>query len=363
MKIRQYIVGFAGIALAAALSSSAYADSMATHKGLYVSGALGANWLEDSDVSDLVVPFVDVEFDTGYVGAIAVGYGLGNGLRIEGELAHRRNDIDAINVFGVDAGSGDVNTSSLMLNLVYDINLNSKMVPYLGVGIGFANIDVDGGVGPFTTDDNDNVFAYQGIAGIAYHLQHQLDLFLDYRYFRTEDPDFDVSFLGSASIDYESHSVMLGLRYRFATPKPAPRPRPAAAPAPPPPPKPKPKPMAKPKPPPPPPPPPRSFIVFFDWDKSNIRADAQRVIEAATAYAKRRGFVRVSLAGHADRSGTSRYNMGLSLRRAAAVKAAFVKLGIRALNIAAVGRGESQPLVATRDGVREPRNRRVEIVF
>jgi outer membrane protein OmpA-like peptidoglycan-associated protein len=55
--------------------------------------------------------------------------------------------------------------------------------------------------------------------------------------------------------------------------------------------------------------------------------------------------------------------MGLSLRRAAAVKAAFVQLGIRALNIAMVGRGESQPLVTTRDGVREPRNRRVEIVF
>ena len=360
MKFRQFFTGIAGLALAATLSSAAIADSMATYKGLYVSGALGANWLEDSDVSGLL-PETDVDFDIGYVGAIAVGYGLGNGLRIEGELAHRRNEIDNISFFGIGVGSGDVNTSSLMLNVVYDINLKSKFVPYIGAGIGFANIDADTGVGPFSVDDSDNVFAWQGILGAAYHLQDQLDLFVDYRYFHANDPDFDISGLGSVSIDYTSHSVMLGLRYRFATPKPAPRPRPAAAPAPMP--KPKPKPMAKPKPKPAPPPPPRSFIVFFDWDKSNIRGDAQRVIDAATAYAKRRGFVRVNLAGHADRSGSSKYNMGLSLRRAAAVKAAFVKLGIKARNIATVGRGESRPLVTTRDGVREPRNRRVEIAF
>ena len=125
----------------------------------------------------------------------------------------------------------------------------------------------------------------------------------------------------------------------------------------------KPKPMAKPKPKPKPAPAARSFIVFFDWDKSNIRADAQKVIDAAAAYSKRRGFVRVDLSGHADRSGSPRHNMGLSQRRAAAVKAAFVKLGVKAGNITTVGKGESQPLVSTADGVREPRNRRVEIVF
>ena len=83
----------------------------------------------------------------------------------------------------------------------------------------------------------------------------------------------------------------------------------------------------------------------------------------AAAYAKRRGLVRVKLFGHADRSGKASYNMSLSLRRAGAVKAAFIKLGIGAGDISLVGRGESQPLVATADGVREPRNRRVEIVF
>ncbi len=129
----------------------------------------------------------------------------------------------------------------------------------------------------------------------------------------------------------------------------------AAKPAPPPPPK----PMAKPA----PPPPPRSFIVFFDWNRANIRPDAQRVLETAAAYAKERGHSRVNLAGHADRSGSARYNMGLSQRRADAVKAALVKLGLASGGIATTARGESAPLVTTGDGVREPRNRRVEITF
>ena len=136
-----------------------------------------------------------------------------------------------------------------------------------------------------------------------------------------------------------------------------------AAPAAPAPPAPPPKPVAKPKPKPAPPPLPRAVNVFFDWDRANIRGDAQKVLETAAANAKRGGFTRVNLAGHADRSGDARYNMGLSRRRAEAVKAALVKLGLSAGDISLVARGESAPLVATADGVREPRNRRVEITF
>ena len=55
--------------------------------------------------------------------------------------------------------------------------------------------------------------------------------------------------------------------------------------------------------------------------------------------------------------------MALSLRRANAVKDALVREGVPATGIAVIGRGESQPLVQTADGVREPQNRRVEIVI
>ncbi len=125
-------------------------------------------------------------------------------------------------------------------------------------------------------------------------------------------------------------------------------------------------PMPMASPPPPPAPAPmavKSFIVFFDFDKSNITAEAQKTINDAVAAAKAGSSSRVTLTGHTDRSGSEQYNMALSLRRAEAVKANMIRQGIAANAIVVIGRGESQPLVPTADGVREPQNRRVEIVI
>ena len=72
---------------------------------------------------------------------------------------------------------------------------------------------------------------------------------------------------------------------------------------------------------------------------------------------------RIELAGHADRSGTVRYNQALSLRRAEAVAAELIRLGVPRPRITVQGFGESRALVPTADGVREPQNRRVEIVL
>jgi outer membrane protein OmpA-like peptidoglycan-associated protein len=354
------MAGLAGVALAAMLGTAAYAEGPAKHKGLYVSGAVGANWANDSETSGGLSG--DVDFDMDLVGAVAVGYGFGNGLRLEGELSHRRSDVDGIT--GATA-VGKFGVTGYMANLLYDFNVSRSFTPYVGLGAGLATVHADdlnsGGV---NVDDEDNVFAWQAIVGFAIPLSEQLDLTADYRYFDAGDVDLQTDGGASVNSEYAAHSAMIGLRYRFGAPKRESRPRPAAAMAPPlrPMPAPAPKPMAKPKPK-PAPAPPRSFIVFFDWDKSNIRADAQKVLEAAAAYAKRRGLSRVNLAGHADRSGKTSYNMRLSLRRAQAAKAALVKLGVSSRNIALVGRGESAPLVSTADGVREPRNRRVEIAF
>jgi outer membrane protein OmpA-like peptidoglycan-associated protein len=107
----------------------------------------------------------------------------------------------------------------------------------------------------------------------------------------------------------------------------------------------------------------KSFIVFFDFDRSNITAEAQKTINQAAAAAKAGEASQVTLTGHTDRSGSEQYNMALSLRRAEAVKASLIKLGVPASLIVVIGKGESQPLVPTADGVREPQNRRVEIVI
>jgi outer membrane protein OmpA-like peptidoglycan-associated protein len=75
------------------------------------------------------------------------------------------------------------------------------------------------------------------------------------------------------------------------------------------------------------------------------------------------GDTRVIATGYTDTSGSADYNMGLSLRRAEAVKDVLVGEGIPAQNITTIGRGEADPLVPTGDGVREPQNRRVQIQF
>jgi OOP family OmpA-OmpF porin len=107
---------------------------------------------------------------------------------------------------------------------------------------------------------------------------------------------------------------------------------------------------------------PPSFMVFFDWDRSNLSAQALNTIKQAADAYKTKGNARITATGHTDTSGPEAYNMALSLRRANTVKDALVQNGVPATAIAVVGRGEAAQLVQTADGVREPQNRRVEIV-
>lgn len=121
-------------------------------------------------------------------------------------------------------------------------------------------------------------------------------------------------------------------------------------------------------PPPPPAPPPVQvvcnkvpFIVFFDWNRSDITPEAANTLAATVQMLKDCGNPRVTLDGYADRSGTDRYNQGLSERRSAAVRDWLVAQGHPADAIATRAFGESNPRVPTEDGVRELQNRRVEI--
>jgi OOP family OmpA-OmpF porin len=108
---------------------------------------------------------------------------------------------------------------------------------------------------------------------------------------------------------------------------------------------------------------PTKYIVLFDFDKSNINAEGQTVIEQVVAAAGKMGSVHISATGHADRSGSESYNMALSLRRADSVRAALIAGGLSADAITVAGRGESEPAVPTPDGVKEQANRRVEIIL
>jgi OmpA-OmpF porin, OOP family len=105
------------------------------------------------------------------------------------------------------------------------------------------------------------------------------------------------------------------------------------------------------------------YIVYFDWDRSDIRPDAAAVIADVTNAAASLGNPPISVTGHTDLSGPDDYNMGLSLRRADSVRNALISSGISASQITTAGRGEAEPAVPTADGVREQANRRAEIII
>jgi outer membrane protein OmpA-like peptidoglycan-associated protein len=103
--------------------------------------------------------------------------------------------------------------------------------------------------------------------------------------------------------------------------------------------------------------------VFFDFDKSDITAEAATILNnAVTAYANC-GTASVMLAGHTDRAGTVKYNIGLAERRNASVRSYLTGRGIPDGRISSEAFGESQPRVPTADGVREAQNRRVEVTY
>ena len=104
-------------------------------------------------------------------------------------------------------------------------------------------------------------------------------------------------------------------------------------------------------------------MVFFDWDSTRLSDASLNVLEQARDAFKAKQATRVTATGHTDTTGTEAYNMALSLRRANTVKDALVREGVPATAIAVIGRGEAGLLVKTADGVREPQNRRVEIVI
>ena len=106
----------------------------------------------------------------------------------------------------------------------------------------------------------------------------------------------------------------------------------------------------------------RNFMLFFANDRATLTSDSEAVIHEAAVAAKANPNARITVAGHADTSGNSAYNMALSQRRAEAVRQALQREGVNPASMSVAGHGEDQLLVSSRDGMREPKNRRVEII-
>ena len=195
---------------------------------------------------------------------------------------------------------------------------------------------------------------WTGGAGVEYAFAPHWSLKAEYLYYDLgsvshlmTDPAFPAA-VYSARAPYRGNIARLGLNWHFgAPPPPAPpmaAPMPAAAPAPAP-------AMA------------RTFLVFFDFDKSNLTPDARRVIDAAAQSYKATGSARIDVSGYTDLAGTQAYNLRLSQRRADAVAGYLEKQGVPKNAMDVKWFGKEHPRVPTPDGVREPQNRRVEIVM
>jgi len=107
----------------------------------------------------------------------------------------------------------------------------------------------------------------------------------------------------------------------------------------------------------------QAYITFFDFDQSTITPEGEAVLRAVSDNIRQGGAADVTVTGNTDRSGTDGYNVALSQRRADAVKAVLVRNGVSPRVIVSVARGETQPLVPTADGMREPQNRNVAVVI
>ena len=387
MKLRSALL--AATILVAPVAAKAQAIS-----GLYIGAGAGANFLQDERIQSVRFPQANVAFpgfgsrtvrlDTGFVGVASVGYGLGNGLRLEIEGGYRSNKFTSVgrNVspgFPRFNAGGDEQKYSAMFNALYDIDpqvfgfLPIPLNPYVGIGAGYAYAQhknahfyqptgplaglPGGGLTSFRTNDGDGNFAYQAIVGTAIPITSVpgLSLTVEYRFLGVlDDRNYHYQFFSPSPVpvgtatranlkfqDDYNHSVMVGFRYAFnAAPPPVVVVPPVVQ-----------RNDA------------RTYLVFFDWDRADLTDRARQIIAEAAQATTRTQVTRIEVSGHTDKSGTARYNQGLSVRRAQNVASELVRLGVPRQAISVQGFGESRPLVQTADGVREPQNRRVEIVL
>ena len=331
--------------LAATVLALPVAASAQPIDGLYISGGIGANMVSSTDVKIGGTTGTASTPHAGIDGFASSGYGYANGVRAEAELFGLEGSLKA--KLNNVAGSSGAQTYAygLMFNGLYDFSGFSGFSPYVGAGVGYLGQQLNSGLKSGALGS----FAAQGIVGVAVPVAPQLALTVDYRLI---DKLQSRNFGSSAGVETRvgnslDHSLNLGLRYAFgAAPAPvmAPAPAPAAMVA-------------------PAPAPARSYLVFFDWDKADLTARAQQIIAEAAKNATRVATTRIDVAGHADKTGTAAYNQTLSLARANNVAAELVRLGVAKSAISITAFGDTKPLVPTAPGVREPQNRRVEIVL
>jgi len=206
----------AGLILLAATATAVRAESW------YVGGFL-APYLEAEDVAfgtALGTVTTTFEGDTG-LGFVA-GREFGP-WRLEIEWSLRDFDVEDHILAGaaLPGPTGGMDARTYFANAIYDFNRQGIVAPYLGVGAGWADVELDEfGVTPVpqVLRDDDSGFAWQAIAGIGFNLGDRWALFVDYRYLAADGLEVTVTPAAggvASEIDLEMQSVQGGVRFRF----------------------------------------------------------------------------------------------------------------------------------------------------
>ncbi|MGH7075548.1 MAG: OmpA family protein [Stellaceae bacterium] len=260
---------------------------------------------------------------------------------------------------GADVSQSVNRTAFPSFHMNTDMDFDASVRGRLGLALDRFMVYGTGGV---AFGDLDNKYVYLGhpysqsgiqtgwTAGVGfdYALTPNWLVGAEYRYTDLGDQTITPAAGISSRESYNFNAIRLRVSYRFGAPPPPPppmAPMPAAAPAP------------------APPPPPRTFLVFFGFDRYNLTADARKTLEAAAFTFRKSGIAKINVSGYTDLAGTQAYNLRLSHRRAEAVSAYLARRGVPRRVMVVRWFGKEHPRVPTPNGVREPQNRRVEIVM
>jgi opacity protein-like surface antigen len=214
----------AAVAIAALAGGAGMASAQAFSLGeVYVKGFGGATWPSNFDSTlreggeRIARPSFD--HDTGYALGAAVGAAFTPNISMEIEYAYRSADFTATDRDNNDESeraNGDTSANAFMFNALYvfdGMGATGAVQPYLGGGIGGANVEMSAGGQDFNAD---TLLAYQLIAGVGYEVNPNVSLYAEARWFKTESGEFDGP--GSESFDgeFETFDLLVGMRYVFS---------------------------------------------------------------------------------------------------------------------------------------------------
>jgi outer membrane immunogenic protein len=348
--------------------------------GLYVGGNMGGVWndhavnfggtgLAPAARAAGVIPTQLSESPAGFLGGLQLGYNFNWGpvlLGVETDAQYSGLNDSSSHTATTSSGPFVTPTTTAQQSMDFFGTLRGRVgftpfgstLIYGTGGLAYGHVGVSSSVestpctaGFCNSRNTDDVHVgWTGGGGIEMAVAPQLSLKVEYLYYdlgtiNQSYSDFAGRFGGTSVTTHTAFNgnvLRLGVNYHFGAPPPPP-PAPAAMPAPP--------PAAA-----------KVFIVFFDWDRDTITPEGQQIIQQAADAYESGSPVQLQVTGYTDRSGSPGYNQRLSERRANNVARALAALGVPKEQMSVSGRGENDNRVPTADGVREPQNRRVEIV-